>query len=109
MARGKRGGIKDAEYNKGMARPDGDEVSCEARCMTPKHVEVYVVIDEFWKKFGCGPTYREIADLTGRKGIGNVKRIVDRLVESGACKRIPNRDRSVRPAYMTFKRMYDDV
>lgn len=109
MARGKKGYVRDAEYNKAMARPDGDEVSCEARCMTPSQADVYIVIDEFWKKFGCGPTYREIALVMGKKGIGNIKRIVDRLVESGACKKIPNRDRSVRPSYMTFKKMYDDV
>lgn len=109
MPKGRKGYIRDAEYNKEMYRPRGDADSCEEMCMTPSQVEVYIVIDEFWKKFGCGPTYREIAQVMGKKGIGNVKRIVDRLVETGACKRIPNRDRSVRPAYMTFKKMYDDV
>lgn len=71
--------------------------------MTPVQRDMYVLIDEFWKRFGCGPTYRELAQLR-ETGLGNVKRIVDRLVALGVVKRVPNMDRSLRPSYMSFKR-----
>lgn len=71
--------------------------------MTPVQRDMYVLIDEFWKRFGCGPTYRELAQLR-KTGLGNVKRIVDRLVKLGVVKRVPNMDRSLRPSYMSFKR-----
>jgi hypothetical protein len=35
--------------------------------------------------------------------LGNTKKIVDRLVELGALKRLDGRRRSVRPVYVNFK------
>lgn len=76
---------------------------CLEAGMTPVQRDMYVMIDEFWKRFGCGPTYRELAMLRGTT-LGNAKRIVDRLVKLGVVKRVANMDRSVRPSYMAFKR-----
>jgi DNA-binding MarR family transcriptional regulator len=71
--------------------------------MTPVQRDMYLLLDEFWKRFGCGPTYRELSQLRGTT-LGNTKRIVDRLVKLGVVKRVANMDRSVRPSYMAFKR-----
>ena len=47
--------------------------------MTPVQKEVYLIIEEFWKKYEYGPSLREIAYLRGKVGLGNTKRIVDDL------------------------------
>lgn len=93
------------DYNPLMTwtRSSPSRAECEGRCVTPVQRDMYCLIDEFWKRFGCGPTYRELAQLRGTT-LGNVKRIVDRLVKLGVVKRVPNMDRSVRPSYMSFKR-----
>jgi SOS-response transcriptional repressor LexA len=71
--------------------------------MTPKQSEVYLVIDEFWKKFGFGPTIDDIMKFTGDKGRGNVARICKALCKIGACKKTPRMARSIRPAYIKFR------
>ena len=83
------------------SNPTAEE--CLEGCVTPVQKEVYCLIEEFWKRFGCGPTYRELAQLR-KSSCGNVKRVVDRLVAIGVVKRVANMDRSVRPSYMAFKR-----
>ena len=96
---------RELDYNPEMtwsrAAPGRDE--CEGMCVTPVQRDLYVLIDEFWKRFGCGPTYRELAMLR-KTSLGNVKRIVDRLVKLGVVKRVPNMDRSLRPSYMAFRK-----
>ena len=47
--------------------------------MTPVQKEVYLIIEEFWKKYEYGPSLREIAYLRGKVGLGNTKRIADAL------------------------------
>ena len=42
--------------------------------MTPAQKETLLVIDEFWKKFGFGPTIDYVMYITGEKGRGNVAR-----------------------------------
>jgi SOS-response transcriptional repressor LexA len=83
------------------SRPKKEE--CEGKCVTPVQKEMYVLIDEFWKRFGFGPTYRELALLRGTT-IGNAKKLVDRLVQLGVIKRVAKMDRSVRPSYMSFRK-----
>lgn len=75
------------------------------RVMTERQMEIYLVIEEFWKKFGFGPSIDDIMRLTGDKSRSNVHRMIKRLCESGACKRIPNRDRSVRPSWIKFRNL----
>lgn len=71
--------------------------------MTEAQNEVFLVIDEWWKKFHYGPSYRDIILLRGKGGLGSTKKIVDRLVEIGAVKRVEGMGRSVRPTYISFR------
>lgn len=73
--------------------------------MTPAQKEVFLVIDEFWKKFGYSPSINEIAYVRGKMGIGNTHKIVNRLVELGAVKKVKGMARSIRPVYINFKNM----
>lgn len=73
------------------------------RDMTPKQSEVYIVIDEWWKRFGFGPSIDDIMRNTGDKGRGNVARICKALCELGVCKRVPGRARSIRPSYLRVR------
>ena len=36
--------------------------------MTPAQKEIYLVIDEWWKNFGFGPTIDDVMKLTGERG-----------------------------------------
>jgi predicted glycosyl hydrolase (DUF1957 family) len=65
--------------------------------------EVFLCIDEYWKKFYFAPSLRDIAKMRGKSGLGNTKVIVDRLVELGVLKRLKGKARSVRPCYINFK------
>ena len=73
------------------------------RDMTPKQSEVYIVIDEWWKRFGFGPSIDDIMRNTGDNGRGNVARICKALCELGVCKRVPGRARSIRPSYLRVR------
>jgi hypothetical protein len=63
---------------------------------------VFIIVDEWWKKYGFSPTLRNIAYVRGKAGIGNTKEIVDRLVKLGVLKRVKGR-RSIRPVYVNFR------
>jgi SOS-response transcriptional repressor LexA len=76
---------------------------CIGKVMTERQREIYLVIEEWWKKFGFGPSIDDIMTITGDKSRANVHRMIKRLCESGACKRVPNRDRSVRPSWIRFR------
>ena len=71
--------------------------------MTPAQKEIYVVIDEWWKTYGFGPSVKDVMYMTGEKGEGNVHRKMKKLVELGYCKGLPNRPRTIRPAYMRVR------
>jgi len=75
---------------------------CLERDMSPAQREVFLIVDEWWKKWGHSPTLRQIADIRGKTGIGNTKEIVDRLVNLGVLKRL-ERKRSIRPVYINFR------
>jgi SOS-response transcriptional repressor LexA len=75
------------------------------RLMTPKQKEIFLVIDEWWIRYGFGPSIDDIMYMTGDRGRGNVHRIVKRLCEMGVCKRLPDRARSVRPVYIKFRNL----
>jgi len=68
--------------------------------MTPALKQTYMVIDEWWKKYGYAPTIDEIMFITGEKGRGNVSRKINMLIKLKICKGIPGRARTVRPSYM---------
>lgn len=75
------------------------------RLMTPKQKMIFLCIDEFWKKFGYGPSIDDIMMLTGDRGRGNVNRVMKKLVALGVCKGLPNTARSIRPVYVNFRRL----
>lgn len=65
--------------------------------MTPAQKEIYLVVEEFWKRFGFGPSIDDIMSITGEKGRGNVARKMKILIDIGACKGVRGRARSIRP------------
>jgi SOS-response transcriptional repressor LexA len=71
--------------------------------MTPQQREIYLVIDEWWKKFGFGPSVDDVMQVTGETSRGNVWRKMMKLVELGMCKHVPNRARSIRPSYLKVR------
>jgi SOS-response transcriptional repressor LexA len=73
--------------------------------MTEKQRTISLVIDEWWKKFGYGPTVDDVMFMTGDKGRGNVHRTMKKLVEMGACKGLPRNARSIRPTYVSFRKL----
>jgi SOS-response transcriptional repressor LexA len=75
------------------------------RLMTPKQKVVFLCIDEWWKRFGYGPSVDDIMRLTGDRGRGNVNRVMRKLCDLGVCKRLPNSARSIRPVYINFRRI----
>ena len=74
--------------------------------MTPAQSEVYQIIREYWARYYCAPSYRDIARIRGKNGLGNIGKIITRLEKLGAVKRMKNR-RSVRPVYIKFVRKKD--
>ncbi len=78
---------------------------CMEAGMSPDQKEVFLVIDEWWKKYGYSPTLREIAYVRGKMGLGNTQRIVKRLVELGVIKRLKGAGRSIRPVYINFRNL----
>lgn len=73
--------------------------------MSPAQKEVFLVIDEWWKKFGYSPTIRDIAYVRGRMGLGNTHKIVKRLVELKVLKKIDGAGRTIRPTYIQFRNL----
>jgi len=65
--------------------------------MSPAQKETFLVIDEFWKKFGFAPSIDDVMRITGEKGRGNVARKMRILVDLGICKGVKGRARSIRP------------
>lgn len=71
--------------------------------MTPAQREIYLVIDEWWKRNGFGPSVDDVMTMTGETGRGNVHRKMLKLVELGICKGLRNRPRSIRPSDMRVR------
>ena len=71
--------------------------------MSPAQREVFLVIDEWWKKYGHSPSVRDIAYVRGKMGLGNTQKIVNRLVLLGIIKKIDKLGRTIRPVYINFK------
>ena len=66
--------------------------------MTPAQKEIFLIVDEYWRNYGFGPTIDDIMRLTGERGRGNVARKMQILIEIGVCKGVKGRSRSIRPA-----------
>lgn len=75
----------------------------KAKEMTPAQKEILLVVDEFWKKFGFGPTIDDVMYITGEKGRGNVARKMRALVDLGFCNGVKGRARSIRPKHIRVR------
>ena len=85
-----------------MRRKNKSFQECLEVEMSPAQKEVFLIVDEWWKKWGFSPTLRQIADVRGKSGLGNTKEIVDRLIGIGVLKRLEGK-RSIRPVYINFR------
>jgi hypothetical protein len=88
-----------------IRRSDPTWQECMEVGMSPAQKEVFMAIDEWWKRYGFSPTLRDIAYVRGKMGIGNTKKIVDRLVELGVIKKIDGTGRTIRPAWVNYKNL----
>ena len=84
-------------------RKDMTFLECTEKDMTPAQREVFLCIDEWWKKYGFGPSIRDICNARGKAGMGNTCDIIDRLVKIGVLKKVKGAGRSVRPVYINFR------
>ena len=71
--------------------------------MTPAQKEVFLVVDEWWKQYGFGPSIRDICEIRKKGGMGNTSEIINRLVKLGVLKKVKGSGRSVRPVYVNFR------
>ena len=78
-------------------------LDCQAIYMTPAQKQIYVVIDEYWKMYGYGPSIDDVMYLTGEQGRGNVRRKMWKLVDLGVCKGVKGTARSIRPSYIRIR------
>ena len=86
-------------------RSDLTEIKCMEMYMSPAQKEVFLVIDEWWKRYGYSPSIRDIAYVRGKMGLGNTKKIVDRLVLLGVIKKVDGLGRTIRPVYINFRHL----
>ena len=84
-------------------RRDMSFQECVEKDMTPAQREVFLCIDEWWKKYGFGPSIRDICNVRGKAGMGNTSEIISRLVKIGVLKKVKGAGRSVRPVYINFR------
>jgi SOS-response transcriptional repressor LexA len=84
-------------------RKDLSFEECVEKDMTPAQREVFLCIDEWWKKYGFGPSIRDICNVRGKAGMGNTSEIISRLVKIGVLKKVKGAGRSVRPVYINFR------
>ena len=76
---------------------------CVEKDMTPAQKEVFLCIDEWWKKYGFGPSIRDICNVRGKAGMGITAEIINRLIKIGVLKKVKGAGRSVRPVYINFR------
>jgi len=86
-------------------KSDKSYEECMEVNMSPAQKEVFLIIDEWWKKYGYSPSIRDIAYVRGKMGLGNTLGLVLRLVDLGVIKRIDKRGRTIRPTYIKFRNL----
>ena len=98
---------RQVEINREMVARRGDKTyeECVGMDMTAAQKEVFLVIDEWWKKWGFGPSIRDICEIRGKGGMGNTYDIINRLVKLGVVKKVKGKVRSVRPVYINFREL----
>jgi len=86
-------------------RSDKTYEECIQVAMSPAQREVFIVIDEWWKRHGYSPTLRDIAYVRGKMGLANTKKLVDRLVLLGVVKKVDGLGRTIRPTFINFRNL----
>lgn len=96
--------MAEVMINREMSRrPRVSREECMEMVMTPAQREVFLVVDEWWKLYGFGPSIRDICRARKKGGMGNTSEIIDRLVKLGVLKKLKGAGRSVRPVYLNFR------
>ena len=73
--------------------------------MSPVQKEVFLIVDEWWKKYGFRPSLRDIANQRGKMSMSNTSKIISRLVDIGVIKKVDRRGRTIRPVYINFRNL----
>ena len=89
-----RASVRDKSYEQCM----------EVR-MSPVQKEVFLIVDEWWKKYGFSPSLRDIANQRGKMSMSNTSKIISRLVDIGVIKKVDRRGRTIRPVYINFRNL----
>ena len=97
--------MPDVQINREMVRRRREMTyeECVGVGMTQAQREVFLIVDEWWKQYGFGPSIRDICELRGKGGMGNTHEIIKRLVKLGVVKKVTRGQRSVRPVYINFR------
>ena len=73
--------------------------------MTPVQKEVFLIIDEWWKKYGFSPSLKDIAHQRGKMSMSNTSKIIKRIVNIGVIKKVDRQGRTIRPVYINFRNL----
>ena len=73
--------------------------------MTPVQKEVFLMIDEWWKRYGFSPSLKDIAHQRGKMSMSNTSKIIKRLVNIGVIKKVDRQGRTIRPVYINFRNL----
>ncbi len=73
--------------------------------MSPVQKEVFLIVDEWWKKYGFSPSLRDTANQRGKMSMSNTSKIISRLVDIGVIKKVDRRGRTIRPVYINFRNL----
>ena len=90
-------------YKMKLARKTPTFEECLEMGMTPVQREVFLIVDEWWKKFGYSPALKDIAYQRGTTSLANTRKIVNRLIDIGALKKLEGKHRTIRPVYINFR------
>jgi SOS-response transcriptional repressor LexA len=95
------------EINKRMVSRRSDKTfnECMEVEMTPVQKEVFLIIDEWWKRYGFSPSLRDIAHQRGKMSMSNTSKIIKRLVNIGVIKKVDRQGRTIRPVYINFRNL----
>jgi len=95
------------QINKKMVSRRSDKTfdECMEVEMTPVQKEVFLIIDEWWKKYGFSPSLWDIAHLMGKMSMSNTSKIIKRLVNIGVIKKVDRQGRTIRPVYINFRNL----
>lgn len=99
--------ISRIQINKKMVSRKSDKTfdECMEVDMTPVQKEVFLIIDEWWKRYGFSPSLRDIAHQRGKMSMSNTSKIIKRLVNIGVIKKVDRQGRTIRPVYINFRNL----